>query len=815
MTFTFFCMAFILCGRPCSAQQPQVTQAPNPRQLFDQLNNLSIDPGQIYVLRDAQISRDRVNIYFNRGFIGFLGKVGGETTGAVFFGEGEVLLIPPNATEKESLAQFTQSPVLEENFTFAYLRFTDATAKELLALARLPDPQDLDQPTGFAEQWNPVVHRLNPDFSVRILQDLLGDRDRPDFHAQAQGVNLGVFAVDVDERAPEAVSVGAARISHATLFTDIWCSFPSRRSEARSASWEMEPVQVRSYKIDTLINADNTMEGHAELQLESRSSVDRVVIFQLSSRLRVSEVRDEHGQKLEIFQSPPSNDPVKLPGSDDWFAVALPSPYRVGSQFRLNVTYKGNVITDVGNGVLYVGARGSWYPNRGTNTRATYDLTFRYPDRLTLVATGKRVEESSSQGWKHSRWISDGAFPIAGFNLGAYDSRQRQAGKIAIEVYATPEAEAALEERHVAAQPPVGPLLWPRSGRLVIAPVERPVTPLDPAALLDRVAESASRAVKYFETLFGPFPYPRLAIAQIPGSFGQGWPELVYLPTLSFLQGSERAELGLGGKTGELGEQVMVAHEIAHQWWGNEVGWKTQHDQWLSEGFASYAALLYLAQEKDGGRKAHELLRSYKHDLMNKTPEGKSIESRGPIWLGRRLSNSMNPNGYNNIVYKKACWVIHMLRVLMTDPQSGSDDRFFKMLREFVIAYQGANPSTENFIRHAGKYMTPAMDLDRNHRLDWFFVDWVYGTGIPDYTLHSTTRRLASDKYVTQGTIEQSGVPADFEMLVPVVAIYGREKKVTLGLVAVTEAGGHFKFSTTTKPTRVALDEDNLLAVMR
>src|SRR5579859_1933657 len=344
LTLAFFWTVLLVCGRPGLAQPSRVAKAQGARELFDQLNNLSIDPSQIYVLRGAQISRDRVNIYFNQGFIGFLGKVGGETTGAFFSGEGEILLIPPNATEKESLAQFTQSPVLEENFTFAYLRFTDATAKELLALVRPPDPQDLEQPTGFAELWNPVVHRLNPDFSVRVLEDLLGDRERPYFHAQVQGVNLGVFSVDVDERAPEAVSVGASRISHATLFPDIWCSFPSRRSEARGASWEAEPARVLSYKIDTRINADNTVEGHAELQLESRSSVDRILIFQLSSRLRVSGVRDELGRKLEIFQWLPPDDPASLEGGNNWFAVALPAPYRLGSRFRLNVTYQGKVI---------------------------------------------------------------------------------------------------------------------------------------------------------------------------------------------------------------------------------------------------------------------------------------------------------------------------------------------------------------------------------------------------------------------------------------------------------------------------------------
>jgi aminopeptidase N len=341
------------------------------------------------------------------------------------------------------------------------------------------------------------------------------------------------------------------------------------------------------------------------------------------------------------------------------------------------------------------------------------------------------------------------------------------------------------------------------------------MVPLDPAALLGSVAESTARATEYFATLFGPFPYPRLAISQIPGNFGQGWPELVYLPTLFFLPASERSAMGLTGKSDDLLNQTLVAHEIAHQWWGNLLGWKTYHDQWLSEALASYAAVLSLSREKDGARKLHGLLQDYKRDLLTKTKTGGTIESGGPIWLGRRLSNSLNPEGYENIVYKKACWVLHMLHGLLTDPASGSDERFFKMLREFIAAHRGETVSTEDFIRHAEKYMTRASDLEHNKRLDWFFNEWVYDTGIPTYKIESSTRRLVSNKFLIQGTIEQSGVGEGFEMLVPVTAVYGKDKKVTLGRVAVGEAGGRFQFTTANKPARVTIDEDNLLAVVR
>jgi hypothetical protein len=740
-----------------------------------------------------------------------LTKVNGEVTGAVFTGDGEVLLMPSDAVEKRNLAHFTQAPILEERFDSVYLRFTDRTAGELLAVARKPDPEDLEQPAGFVEQWGPVIHSLSRDDTARILQDLLGDRGLPYFRAQFRGVSLGVFEALDDERLPEAVMVGAVGRSQGRLYGDLWCVMPSRASQARLAELRAGAARVLSYKIDTRINDDHSLEGRAELELESHSSLDRVLPFELSRWLKISEVKDERGEKLVAFQNPSLEESEAAARGNDWVEVVLPSPHRDGERFRLSFNYQGNVIADVGNGVLYVGAHGSWYPNRGSGGRATYDLTFHYPEPLTLVATGSRMEETSSQGWKQSRWLSDGPFPVAGFNLGAYESRQRRVGQSTIEVYATREAETSLQQRYRASAPAK---TAERHG-LSFGSVPPPTRPLAPSALLEDVAEKASRALQYFETLFGPFPYPRLAISQIPGNFAQGWPELVYLPTLSYLAGPQQWELAPTEGRNQLTNQGMVAHEIAHQWWGNQIGWKTYHDQWLSEGFASYAAALYLAQEEDGERNFAKILREYKHDLLGKTKSGSTVESGGPIWLGARLSNSLNPEGYVNIVYKKASWILHMLRLLMTDPATGSDARFFRMLGDFVSSYGGKDPSTEDFIRHAEKYMARSSDLAHNGKLDWFFSEWVYGTGIPNYKLEVTTRRRAPNKFVVEGTIHQSGVSEDFEMPVPVVATYAKDRKARLGQVVVTDTGGKFRFTTSSKPSRVAIDEDQILAVVR
>ncbi len=804
------CLGVGLLGQAIHAQE-----APDPRKLLEELNDVAVDPAQVYVLRDAQITRGRVNIYLNRGFIGFLTSVAGETTGAVFQGDGEILLIPPDPVEKGSLARFTGSPILTEPFTSALLRFTDQTAQELKARARLPDPEDTEQPTGFVDYWNPVVRRLNPDYSMRILQDLLGNRDLPFFHAHVNGVNQGVFQVVVDERLPEAIHVAAARRSHGKLYADLWCSFPSPTSQARREALMVGAVKVLSYQIDTRIHEDHSLEGRAELELESRSNADRVVAFELSRMIKVSEVRDDAGRDLVVFQSPSLEESETAARGNDWIMVVLPTPVPKGRKFRLTFSYRGNVIAEVGNGVLYVGARGSWYPSRGAGMRATYDLTFHYPDRLTLVATGNCVEEKSSGGLKHSRWISETPFAVAGFNLGAYDFRARRAGQAIIEVYAAREAEEELEKRHVASQPNAELVRGPgREGQRTVIILRKPVPRLDPAAWLDSVAESAANAATYYEKLFGPLPYPRLAISQAPGHFGQGWPGLIYLPTVSFLPSAERSQMGLGDSAEELRNRLSMAHEIAHQWWGNQVGWKTYRDQWLSEGLASYAAALYRAQDEDGERIFRELMRRYKQDLLSKTREGHTVESGGPIWLGHRLRSSLNPDGYATIVYEKSCWVLHMLRALMTDAETGSDSRFFEMLKDFVARYRNSRASTEDFVRHAEQYMTPAMDLEGDGRLDWFFSAWVYGTGIPTYKLRAEIRQAAPQEYVVGGQIEQSNVPAEFEMMVPLVAEYGKVRK-RLGWVHVEETGGRFEFTTTSKPTRVAIDEDVLLAMAR
>ena len=103
---------------------------------------------------------------------------------------------------------------------------------------------------------------------------------------------------------------------------------------------------------------------------------------------------------------------------------------------------------------------------------------------------------------------------------------------------------------------------------------------------------------------FGAPPYKHLSVTQQPEmTFGQSWPTLVFLPTTSFVSSTDFAFADLDPRLvqslKEFGNTVAW-HEVAHQWWGHQVGWSSYRDQWLSEGFAEFTA--GLAVEVTGGQ---------------------------------------------------------------------------------------------------------------------------------------------------------------------------------------------------------------------
>jgi len=449
------------------------------------------------------------------------------------------------------------------------------------------------------------------------------------------------------------------------------------------------------------------------------------------------------------------------------------------------------VIQRAGDGVYYVGSRGTWYPRVGLEM-AKYDLTFRYPKNLVLVSSGSLVEERTDGNWRITHRQADSPLRLVGFNLGDFQSSSIQQGGYRIDVYANRSLEKALTPPPQALPLPTGPRRRRRPG-LPEPPADAassvviPTTP-DPGARVRQLTKSVSDALEFMTAEFGPAPLRNLAITPIPGRFGQGFPGLVYLSTLAYLNPDQRPT-GVRDRTEEtFFSELLETHEIAHQWWGNLVVPASYHDTWLIEALANYSALLLLEKYK-GSKAMDNVLEEYKKHLLTTDENGRRPESAGPITWGYRLESSLSPNAWQTVTYEKGTWIIHMLRRRM------GDERFFSFLHDICDRYRFNSISTEQFRDLAQQHMPPKSP---DPTLKSFFENWVDGTGIPAVKLSYAIHGLK-----LTGALAQSDVDDDFSALVPLEVQTGRERTVhwlTTGSDPVP-----FSISLKTPPTKVSL----------
>ncbi len=777
----------------------------SPRDLYQALNALRVIPSQVYYVRHLDIRHDAVRLLLAEGKLAFLAPYNGHLTGAVFTGRGRALALLRDPIEKRQMARFLGTPLLDQGFSSAYFRFTDNTGEELLRQLRAAGAAPVDEPS-FVAGWNETVANLNPWHSLRILTDWLAEDPQPYFYAGLLGDTSGPFDVLVDNRRPEQVLLGQLRWVAGERHYDVWASF--RRAGAPEAL--ASPFAPVAYAIETSILPDRTLEGTATLTLRALRGGERVISLELSCFLAVQSAEDAEQRPLVFFQNEAVNRHEIAQRGNDSLLVVLPAPARAGEQFRLRITYRGSVISDAGNGVYFVGDRGSWYPHLGgLGDFVPCELTFRWPRRLQLVATGRKLEERDEGDSRIGRWRSDVPIAVAGFNLGEYATETVDAGNLRVELYANRQLEQAIaaQFRRPVISSPL-PLTPQRGSHAPFsAAIAMTETPPSPAALLKQLGQEIAEAERFFERFNGPFPYDHLAVSQIPGTFGQGWPGLLYLSTLSFLSPNAQQRAGLSTRAQEHFTEIVPYHEVAHQWWGNLVGWANYRDQWIHEGLANYLALLYAETKRAPDRALTTWLTRYR-DALSAKEAGKdeSAEDAGPLVLGYRLRSSKTPNAFEQVVYGKGTWVFHMLRMMLLDPAARNPDaRFAQLLRELVESHRYRTLTTEDLQRAVEKAMTPAMALEGDRSMDWFFDQWVRSSGIPHYSVEFTVRPKASG-FLVRGTLKQSGVPENFIAAVPLYGVRAGGKPVPLGTVVTSGAETPFQIVSHVRPKRLLID---------
>ena len=680
-----------------------------------------------------------------------------------------------------------------------------------------------------------------------ISEDSAGPRAAdPDdriLHARLQGNKLGVFDLFFDSTAREQVEAGQTRTGEdGTVYYDIWTSFsvesaggrqPTPRQTVPTLPAETEsqedPIFVRSYVIDAHVKPPKQLDAEVELQLDAVRGGSRFLGFELSRFLQIQTVEAD-GRPVEFIQNPALEGTRLARSGNDLVAVILPEPARKGQKIRLRFVYGGEVLAEAGKGLLYVGARGTWYPNRGM-AMADFDLTFHYPPGWTLLATGKPEPRSrpsphppqtapSADDEQVSHWVSERPIPVAGFNLGKYVRGVAQAGNVTVETYATSGVERDFPKPPPLTVPSAAPPQRPEG--ITPAPVvpRAPIVPLapSPARSATAVAEGTARAIRYYADRFGPFPYRQLALTQLPGQDSQGWPGLIFLSSYAFLTPEEREELHIN-PAGTLLQQLIPAHEAAHQWWGDLILWATYRDQWFSEGLANYCSLMMLQEKNPAGFRL--VMEKYRQDLADKNKDGSFLKDAGPVTLGSRLLSSHFPEGYEAISYGRGTWLFHMLRSMLEDaaeagPRKDSThkdvkDPFVRSLRKVRERYAGKAISTRELLDVFAEDLPPWLRYEGKASLDWFLDGWVNGTSLPRLELQGVKFTAKANATVVTGVIRQKDAPEDLVTSVPIYAVVSGKSPVLAGRVFADGPQTSFRLSAPIGTHKLLLDPNGTI----
>lgn len=803
--------------------QPQPAHTPGPAQsLYLKLRDVGLDKARIFKIREAAIDRASLHVSLEDGTIGFTEDAGGKVTGAFFTGFGEVLLSPPNMTERASLAFFTGAAILEEKFSTAYLRFNDDLFAEFKPYLREPEDPDT-----FFSAWNLTARNLSEPDALRLLLTLseslppqtapAQDSNDHFLHVFLQGEKLGTFDVRYDSLAPEQISAGQHKRVEGQDFYDVWTSFrvPGTKKTESDEGEQVETPAPGFVVTDTRIRAEvkppTQLEADADLSVTVREGGRRTLLFELSRLLEVREVKAD-GEPVEFIHNQAIEGSQLSRRGNDVIAVILPKPIHAGQKLELSFSYAGAVISEAGNGLLYVGERGTWYPNPGFQM-AQFSMEFRYPAGWTLVATGRRAGTKQEGSIQVSRWVSERPVPVAGFNLGKYSQTETHAGKIPVITYATSNVERSLQE---AVNSDVGvPDLLKRQ-RPRAFPLPRAPDP-SPSLNLQRVGTTSAKALEFYERLFGAFPFSQLSITQMPGNQSQGWPGLIFLSSYAFLTPQEKGAVQSDEIRRIIADQV-VAHETAHQWWGDLVSWSGYRDQWISEGLSNYSALMLL--ESHDPAKFRQVMAKFRDDLLAKNPKGVPLMDAGPVTLGLRLSSSQLPGGYEAISYGRGTWLFHMLRSMMRDAERKSDkgkqgeEPFVRALRKLREQYEGHPVSTAELMAVFESELPPALWYEGHKSLNWFYQSWVYGKAVPEFSTRSLKYSDKQSGTIVSGIIVQDDAPDDLVTAVPLYTVV-RGKQVFAGQVFAEGHESQFHLLLPAGARKIVIDPEQTVLARR
>ena len=699
--------------------------------VVDGLLHLALRPDVAYDAADLSIRGEDMTLRMERGTMFVAETDRGRITAMVLLGDGVLTFSPAPEAERGQVRLLTGRETLEADFSAAFVR-----VNPVAFASRVSTPDLIRRPVGGGElaRAREVFERFAP-LSFGIDLGDLSDRawsltpGGGDFIADVQTDRYGALTFTQSANQPEDVSLYERESQR------IIALYPSAHKRARRGRYFSDDDGVAYDVLDYRIAAAFEPAGVERQSLRARPRLRGCFItgrarlavrvsganltsltLRLAAELDVHSVVSNELGPLLFFRM----------RERDSLVVSLPSRVPpVGAEFTLEIEYSGlleaqeleeNWLGRRGFGLDAAGAMAPfgfaarryvyssathWYPRASTSDYATATMDLTVPDGYAVVASGEPAGTDRPPG-------PPGAEGAAGTRRFRYVTLQPARYLSCVISRFAPDGT---DTRLVTLEPRPGTAA--RRGvsydslALAVTSTER---------TRDRIpghTETAADILGFYASLIGDAPYPTFTLALtdavLPGGHSPAYFAILNqpLPSPPGAMVSWRTDPVAFSRF----PSFFVAHELAHQWWGQAVGWKNYHEQWLSEGFSQYFAALY-AEHRHGPEVFSDVLAQMRRWSLRHSDQG-------PVYLGNRLGRIEDePRVFRALVYNKGAMVLHMLRRLL------GDETFFAGVRRYYDEMRFRKAGTDDLIR--------AFEQQSGRSLTAFFDRWIHEDDLPD-----------------------------------------------------------------------------------
>lgn len=505
-----------------------------------------------------------------------------------------------------------------------------------------------------------------------------------------------------------------------------------------SKSFSQKPDAV----IDALHYSFTVQLSDSTDEVLGRTAI-RFVVLRETNTLTLNLVKIDAGKKgMAVISVLEENQPISFLHDKDLLKINFERKLPAGTEKEIEVVYHGipkDGLIIAKNKYKHRGFFADHWPDRARNwlpcvdhpaDKAAVDFIITAPEHFQVVSNGIQVEETSlGNGKKLTHYRETTPLPTKVMVIGAADFAVQLAGIVScIPVYS-----------------------W--------------LYPEDKDKGFYDYAQAAS-ILPFFINNIGPYAYKKLANVQSKTSFGG----LENASAIFYYENSV---------TGTRKAESLLAHEIAHQWFGNMATEKEWAHIWLSEGFATYMTILYM-ENAHGKDTATKMLGENRAQTIafSKTNKRPVVDSS--------ITNYMDLLNANS--YQKGGWVLHMLRMQL------GDSAFWKSIRTYYARYAGKNASTED--------LQKVFEEVGGVNLSRFFSQWLYTTGQPQVEI--THKYDAANKLLTITIIQQQEPVFQFPLELEIIG--GPEDGRITKSTAIKEKQTSFTIPMMQKPEKILID---------